>query len=603
MESRFRVRFWPSRRVKIQPNSELDLHSVPYQTAPACDKQPVFIHQSLGRNLSERQKRESTSPLRALSYRHTKPGKAPIFGGRPQKGNGPVKLQTNRILSSGELLETSQDAERTMEDIREGEYIVPGKDRRDSRSQSVKSPVATHPSSQAPPSVFLSSIPQVPSLQPTWGNAASIPLLDIPENAIIYDASSPTTTQSEPAIPCFSRPHSRKQAAISPNASVEGLGISEAPPLPVGILKNSSKLSLLEPHEEQNPTIRALWKAEYGRLVAIYGQDGVDRNIVDLKRDSTIPSSDHRQSREDGMPTFNLEPLPRPSIEYRDGTHVARSSRTSRNEASHNDDTSDESSKRLSFISTAAYSSYTSGTSVAESDSIVSRADIRKVVDDMRSTYLQALETREPSLQAVKSMKKRTKKRKSSTPGGTPRSSSFVRSSLGPSTPEPSFERQSMTTDGTSPTVQSQRSTRVVSQPVAGINKLPAIAASPKRDEELEVGLVRADSGTLGALMGETKRASIKKRRSKRNSRRLSTQSKTSEVSPKKSTFINEEPALSTDIANMYSDIFRSSSDDFWASSPTIASTVHLPSSFETTSTVFGTSPTSSPIKKSALVV
>ena len=597
MESRFRVRFWPSRRER-QPESttQLDLHSIPYQTAQANDKQPVFVHRALGQNLKEERKSQSLSPLRAFSYRHIKAGKAPTFGGRPQKGNGPVKLQTNRVLSDGEILETTQDSERTMAEIREGEYIVAGSSRRNSRSQSVKSPILRSPSIQERNgNVPLSGRHMLPLPLPP-SNTTSSPLLNIPEHTIVVDTSYTTCANSVSPNPADITHRPRAPASQSPNDSAEGLGILDLPPALPSILKKSSKVSLLEPHEEQNPTIRALWKAEYGRLVNLYGQDGVDRNIMDLRRDSKLSPSDFRQSSEGGFHPFVLEPPPRPSGEHRDSSQTAKTYRSPRSDAVPHEDTSDESSKRLSFMSSAAYSSYTSGTSIAESESVTSLADIRRVVDDMRYTYLQALETREPSLQAVKSMKKR-KKKKSSTPvGGTPRTS-LMRSSLPPSTPEPPAERPVVSRDGSSPPLQSKRSTRTISQPVAGITKLPSIEASPRRDKDPDVGLKRADSATLGALMGEAKRGSIRKRRSKRHSRRLSTQTGPQHTSPHKVS-AKEEDVIDPDLANMYNDIFKSSSLDFWQSSPTLLTPVNVPSSLDTASTQLGTSPPITPTKK-----
>lgn len=579
MESRFKIRFWPSRRVKRNP-AELDLHSVPYQTAPPNPKQPVFIHQSLGRNLSERRKRESASPLRAFSYRQVKSGKLPEVGGRPHKGNGPVKLQTSRRLSSGELLTTSQDSQRTLDEIREGEYIVGAKEKRDSRTQSVRSPSL---SQQHTP--MSTSVPLGQPHPSTWNSVpGSTPLLDIPEHGV--DPSlTPMSVQSAPN-PVYG------SVAFSPTTlRVDGLGLSgtslEAPSGPQSILKSSASLpiSLLEPHEEQNATIRALWKAEYGRLVSMYGQAGVDRNIAELRRDQTPTAEEYTSG-------FNLEPLPQPGMEQNLANGFARSGRNSRSDGPPQaEDNSDESShQRLSFISSVGYaSSYTTRASFAETDSINTRDDIRKMVDDMRSTYLRAIEAREPSRDAVKSLKKRKKKRKSSPSSGTgtPRTSTAIPPSTPtpmPSTPEPQ-ERRSVS--GPSPILHQQRSIRNASSPVGGINKLPAIEASPSRDREANIGLKRADSSTLGALMGEHKRSSIQKRRSKRNSRRLSDQI----PSPQKGfpNLQNLAPAndqtqdadvagLDEEFQNMYKDIFRTSTHEFWSSQPSFSPTIGIPS-------------------------
>ena len=61
----------------------------------------------------------------------------------------PVKLQTSRRLSSGELLTTIQDNKETLEDIREGDYIVGRKEKRNSQLSQIKtsSPLLVGPAS------------------------------------------------------------------------------------------------------------------------------------------------------------------------------------------------------------------------------------------------------------------------------------------------------------------------------------------------------------------------------------------------------------------------------------------------------------------------
>ena len=237
---------------------------------------------------------------------------------------------------------------------------------------------------------------------------------------------------------------------------------------------------------------------------------------------------------------------------------------------------------------------------MADTDSFNSRDDIHQLVDNMRSTYLRAIEAREPSLHAVKSLKKRKKKRKY-IPTGAPRLSSVMSGTSGPP------EQQSVT--ATNSPIQSQRSTRIVSTPVAGINTLPAIEASPIRERDPEIGLKRADSATLGTLMGETKRASIKKRASKRHSRRSSIrrdsiQKVSPKVSPSKSTNSNRETVntnstdrtlLGDEFETVYKDIFRSSMHDFWQSSPLDTLDIVSPLGASTASTMAGLTESPSP--------
>lgn len=544
MESRLRIRFWSSRRTKPNP-SELDLHSIPYQTAPS-EKQPVFIAQSLGKNLAEKRRKDETFSLTAVSYDDATAGKAPVVGGRPQKGNGPVKLQTGRMMTTGEVLPTSQDTQRTWNDIRDGDFVVAGNPRRESRARSLKSPVpserATSPNTQTNPT----------SAPPTFASRfGSAPLLDIPETGNFMSSQ-----QKEGLSPTSPNPSnwSRK------STSGEGLGLRHSSSLPTSILKHPT-VSLLEPHEEQNATIRALWKAEHSRLVQLYGQDNVERNIAELRRDrdeGRVTIEIHR-TKDD---VFSLGPLPRPSFDV----NGPRKS-VSRGDSVPHDESDESVNRRLSFISSTGYaSSYTTHASMTDNDSFTSREDLHKVIDGMRSTYLRAIESREPSLHAVKSMKKRKKKRKStpSVPGS--RVTSMVQTM-----PSPPDRKELQSAPNISPT-QSQRSTRVVSQ-VAGIHTLPAIEASPERKEP-EIGLHRADSSTLGTLMGEAKRGSIRKRASKRHSRRSSIQRNSLKISPSKSisnrntqtTASTDQTLVSEDFEALYKDIFRSSMHEFWHS-------------------------------------
>lgn len=583
MDSRFRVRFWP-RRAKTT-STELDLRSVPYQSALDGQRQPVFIHQPLGRNLSERRKQNDHLALRGLSYRTSRAGKPPVFGERPHKGNGPVKLNASRREGAGDVFVTTDDQARILEDIRDGEYVVAGKDKRDSRSTSVKSPTpgerrqshtsanGTSPPSQRHPPM---------STPASWAPfQTSSPLVDIPENGTGNSMEQyPATPMSNPAFSLsdvFGRPSSTQSSPPT-----DGLGISDFSQAPHGILKNAaSHTSLVEPSTEQNATIRALWKAEYKQLVAIYGQPGVSKNIGDApweqKRLSTI--QDVALGDEKPIP-FALDPLPRPSYEHREGNAQRRTSRQSKTEAIQQDDTSDESSQqRLSFISSAGYaSSYTTRASVAESDSINPKEDIRKFVETMRSTYIQAIESREPSLQALKTMKKK-KKRKSTTPQSTPRGSSI------PTTPE-NEQSAFVSANASSPSLRSQRSTRTASQPVATISTLPAIQASPTRDKKPDFGLSRADSSTLGNLMGETKRTMIKNRKSERESRRNSQNSRPRQRSSisdkhpapdKENLPAQEQQPIEQEFASLYLDIFNNSTHDFWESSPALTATIGVP--------------------------
>jgi hypothetical protein len=576
MESRFRVKFWP-RRAKTAP-CELDVHSVPYQTATDGQKAPVFIHQALGRNLSEKRKQTDDLSLRGVAYGSSNAGKPPVIGDKPLKGNGPIKLNAARRLSSGDLQLTEPNQDHILEGLRDGAYDIAGREVRESRSlSSTRPPTADRRQSQSSyngPGVS-HRLPPV-STPAAWAPfSGSSPLLEIPENGRSrltgsHSIGPPTSASNNWDL--FGRPFSAQSSSVT-----EGLGILELPHQPHSILKKSTSMaSLVEPTSEQSATIRALWKAEYKQLVAIYGETGVSKNIGEVpweqKRLSTIQDVGHHDER---TVPFVLNPLPRPSFEHREGVQK-RASRQSKSEHHHSDDTSDESlNQRSSLISSAGYaSSYTTRTSIAESDAVSTQQDIRKIVENMRTTYIQAIEAREPSLHALKSIKKR-KKRTSNTPQSTPRASSI------PSTPE--LERRSSShANASSPSLRSQRSTRVVSQPVATISTLPAIEASPTRSKDPEAGLKRADSATLGTLMGESKRSSISKRKSERRSRRQShTTSSPRESSENNSSAPGDTESHSTSqgasdehLVSLFRDIFSGSNDDFWKCSPALTTTL-----------------------------
>ncbi|KPI41093.1 uncharacterized protein AB675_8044 [Cyphellophora attinorum] len=548
MESRFRVKFWTSRRAKR--NSELEIHSVPYQAASEGKRRPIFIHQPLGRNLKEKRKSD-TSALQGVSYRTSRAGTPPEIGDLPHKGNGPIKLHASR---SGELL----SSESVLAGIEDADIFVP---RRDSRTLSLRNSTLNE---RRPSHSSLSSSPsqrRPPGSAPAaWAPfSGSSPLLDIPENSPTHLTTrhSMSTPQSSGFADSMGRPTSHQQ-----NSPIDGLGIFEQPPQ--GILKNGSQH--VEAPAEQSATIRALWKAEYSRLVTIYGQAGVEKSFGEMPGDQKKLSI----IEDEQVTPVALDPLPRPSFEPKDNKQKTR--RRSRSDARH-DDTSDESSQRPhSFMSSAGgyASSFTTRTSIAESDTFTTKDDIRKMVD---------ARAREPSRDAVKSLR-RKKKRKSTTPATTPRASSI------PVTPE--GERSvSMPTTSSSPLLRSQRSVRTVSQPVAGI---PLVQDPTASDEpEPDAGLKRADSATLGALTGESRRSSIKKRAaSRQNSRRGSLSNPkirlSTSVSKKASPAEKENVVEDEDFASLYKDIF--SSTDFWQSSATASTTNISLSTYQTPDSV-----------------
>ncbi len=532
MESRIR-KFLSPKRLKANKNpdsSELDLHSVPYTTAPPQGRLPVFINHALGKSSSTKRQIHLPTDLRSLSYHSTLPGKPPQLGERPQRGNGPVKLQTSRRLSSGELLITQQDYDRTLEEIREGDFIVGGKERRTSRTSSSQ----PTPSIRRPELKFLSTAPNSPREQSTFGSVRLPPSAasDLPISGYhprSFSTSSSFLHERQPSVE-----HGYIFPGSGSNPGTHGLGIS-SPTHSLFPRHMASTTSLLEPHEERNPTIQALWKAEYSRLVSIYGQPGVDRNILELQQDQPGMLDNHHHPYESTPYSLSTYPTSSVSLQQptsysqaepgRSGLGLRSHMSTSNLEMGYREDHSEGSSNhRHSLLSSSgASSSFTTRTSMAE-ELAMTRDDLRRIIDDMRMTYLHAIEAHTPPPEPLSETpipKSRSKKQTRSL-GSSTSVESGLRSMSGQrkikswqlATPAITTSR----TATSSPSFQhhkkrrsSGHARRTSAQHVAGITTLSPIKASPARPKRAEsnqdesVGLKRADSTTLGSLARELK--------------------------------------------------------------------------------------------------
>jgi len=525
MESRLR-KLLSLKRSKGQPNianSELDLHSIPYTTAQHQGRIPGFLNHALGRPTTAKRKEENSNDIHSFSYNTAIPGTPPEVGDRPQRGNGPVKLQTSRRLSSGELLVTHQDYDRTLDDIRHGEFIMGGKPRRASRP-----PPAVETSKTRQP-IFVSTAPNSPGAQSTFSSSVWSPQTSASDEPV----SGSFTSLSSSALPV-----AQQQRTVSSStdarfqdleAALTNRGIFAQANTSQHFIPNymASTTSLLESNEERNPTIHALWKAEYSRLVSIYGQAGVDRNISELNQSPSSIANPrvaqhilpHRESTPSGSPA--LQPTPQLTFDSeRRGLPTRRDASASHLELDHSDSSSNIRSSLLS--SSGASSSFTARTSIAE-ESTTTREDVRRIVDDMRMTYLNAIEAQTPPLQPLPDL-----------PAQKPRSKKKTRSLASSASVESglrSMNRQSdnrakswQSTISSQPSITPRTSTsspptrplskrkgsgnsrRASGQPVAGISSLPAIEASPSkstpgaRKKKEDVGLKRADSTTLGSM-------------------------------------------------------------------------------------------------------
>ncbi|KAI1618767.1 hypothetical protein EDD37DRAFT_606686 [Exophiala viscosa] len=527
MESRFR-KFLSSRRLKAQQNnqdSELDLHSVPYTTAPPQGRLPVFISQALGKSSTAKRKNDPPADLRSLSYQSALPGKAPELGNRPQRGNGPVKLQTGRLLSSGELLVTQQDYDRTLEDIREGEFIVAGKEKRNSRTSSQRM------SSMRPPNLkVVSTAPNSPRSQPTMSpmwpppSAASDTILPGYFNRSMSSASGTFVHHTQPSSDYGYPPYGSSTEAT-------GLGIS-TPTQPFFPSHMTSMTSLPEPQDESNPTIQAIWKAESSRLASMYGDGSIGHTMSRPNHGCASPtmSPTHRHAdswiKPDPIYAPSSVSLHQPSYTAHDPVRPASALRTymsaSNLELSYRDDHSEGSSnQRHSLLSSSgASTSLTTGTSTVE-DPVTTRDDIRRIVDDMRMTYLQAIEASTPPTAPLPELPIRAKTNQPRSLVSSVSVESGLRSmrSQGYTRPwQPATTGTSTARTATSPSSRKSHKKRIsaghnrrTSQPVAGITPLSPIKASPARPkpqgtgQDDTVSLKRADSTTLGSLAKELK--------------------------------------------------------------------------------------------------
>lgn len=530
MESRFRklLSLKKSRAQHPTTNSELDLHSVPYTTVQPQGRIPVLINHALGRPATAKQKDEKVTDVHSFSYNATVPGTPPEVGDRPQRGNGPVKLQTSRRLSSGELLVTEQDYDRTLEDIRHGEFIVGGKQKRTSQRSSRPPPVAAMSRPQQP--MFVSTAPHSPGAQSTFSNSIWCP----PTSASDIPISGPYTPHS-PSATTFAHQSSIKS---SPTTVARFRDLENALTNRNNLVQSNfphhfipthmaSTTSLLSSTEERTPTIQALWRAECSRLESIYGQPVVDPHSSDNHRS---PSSignlrlaqhglDNRRSNSSGSPALQAIPHPTFDLEKR-GLLIRSDLAAVQMELDHSDGSSN---LRYSLLSSSgASSSFTTRTSIVE-EPTTTREDVRRIVDDMRMTYLDAIEAHTPPLQPLPDLpaqkprsKKKTRSLASSTSvesglrslnrqSGT-RTKSWQSVSSSQSSVTPRTSTSSPPTRLSNKRKSSGNSRRTSGQPVAGISSLPAIEASPARTtpdgrkRREDMGLKRADSTTLGSM-------------------------------------------------------------------------------------------------------
>lgn len=507
METRFK-KFINTRRGRSSTVSGNDLvhQSAPYETSAPASRPPIFLYQPLAKSALEirRDCEKDVVPMRSLSYDQVAPGKAPVFiQSLPQKGNGPVKLQTNRRLSSGELITTAEDSQKTLQDIRDGDYVVGKKERSVSSCQSRSNTNVNEPRMSHVQSINYSPLPTpspcTSTASRTWPNSPCL-IQDSPQSGVLDNVDPGVSNVglglSSSASTFVSRPRPSQDSHIDYKSSFQRQSASY-----------ESSPSYYHSMQNGNATLQALRKAEYSRLVEIYGADAAARSLARLDGEHLNAAISPTPSTRPFYSPVILEPLPAPPADTRD----AESRRTSHMSRTSSEWSGTSSPQRRSCVSSYAESSTaTAQTSVAEDDPVTTREDIRNMVEQMRSTYLNAFEQRTPPAARSKPRKKKQRKRKL-----MPSPALNAPDQHSPRAP-PLSGRQTWHPDDSDHDAPFTR--RINSQPVSGTGRLSPIQASPRRNDDKDVGIKRADSSTLGGLMADLTRSRIRSSQSSKRS-------------------------------------------------------------------------------------
>lgn len=445
-------------------------------------KRPMFFASQLR---SQSDSDTTGDSLRSFAYDSCAAGRAPTFVTKAQPGNGPVKLQASRRLSTGELIATTQEG--ALKDIRDGDYVVGRKERppsRGPRKSTIRSPTVGN-FGQSTPTSPASTTPASPR---TWSGMAFVePSRSMPcilDEPVISDAnfdplglgliSSAPATQSQ-----FSR------------TSRAGLRHSGSQP---SLSRESIKSHRTSSVQDASATLIALKKAEFSRMADLYGPEVA---AIKLSRTSSAPSS----------PQLQFSPTLENSQTFDGDSKEQNSNRRSRlsgtSGSCYDESIEPGSPERTSYVSSHADSNATAPTSFTDEECVTSREDIKSMVEQIRSTYLDAFDDHTAPPQATKSRKKKkkTKSTCSSVVGGFERTR-----------PKVPAGRQTWHPESQLPELSSKR--RVNSHPVNAVGRLPPIPASPTRDLEDDLGIKRADSTTLGEIMADMTRANIRAQRS-----------------------------------------------------------------------------------------
>lgn len=484
MEKRL-SKFIKNRRSRLpEPSRETTSSTILNNPSSPSPKRPSFFTPQQRAQSSFSDSNElglGTESLRSFAYDSCSFGKPPTFVTKIQPGNGPVKLQASRRLSTGELIATTHEG--ALKDIKDGEYVVGKKERPASRNQRISTRALTAPlMGQATPTSPMSAVPTSPR---TWSNTPpvernqSMPSVweDYPVPDMTTDPLGLGLVTSAPASYSRSSRGSRtdiRNSSARPSASRESLRSH----------RSSST-------HDVNTTLAALKKAEYSRLTGLYGHEAATLAFTRL---SSTPSSPLLLS------PIVVDPPQHHDLETKE-LNPTRVSGVSANSGScYDESTGTRSPQRTSYVSSHADSSTGTGpTSFADEEYTATREDIKSMVEQIRSTYLDAFDIHGSPPQRTKSRKKKKK---------TKSTSSNISGGLDKNRPQVPAGRQTWHPENNVPEIPYKR--RVNSQPVDSVSRLPPIPASPTREFENESGIRRADSTTLGELMADMTRAQMK---------------------------------------------------------------------------------------------
>ena len=478
---------WPPRssdRIEVDKN----VQGVAYEMTSPASRTPIFISQPLRRSMTEQRAINAVEGLamRAYSYESTLPGKPPIIGGRPHRGNGPVKLQTSRRLSSGELLATTQDPRRTMEDIREGDYIVGGlKEKRSSRSSQMRSATPSitspRPGSSKMMSPHLSLSPyrrsHVRAVSTTPSNRSPSSPNPSPKFQLIHPGDNPLTL---PRAISFTKKTSLSDTdsprdVSSFEDSHDGNSFGSAPLLAWGVLKRAEKTRVTN-LETLNETA--------GDALPL-------QNFPPEKHESILlPSISCRGSYQ----AVNSRRSLQSKEPYRTPQGTISRDNIQNEQSYDSDNISDNSSRaRSSLQSSQASSSADTGQTSMSEDISSTREQVHRLIDDVRSKYLEAIEIREARYKAEASGHVDANHLLPPNPNSSGRK---IRNKARHSNRRSWQSSEVTATESTN--ARRWASDQVEDQQVSSVSPLVDNEAGESRDGPM---LQRADSMTLGSLM------------------------------------------------------------------------------------------------------